>query len=435
MSYNKTTLLFISFTFLLFSGCQKSVLDYGNGGSSGKDKFDFDVEWTPGTVYFDEDALSDLEKVDTADYRYYFSSSNDAAASLASGDIIVIHGLALRKVSSVRTANNQVVVETEYATLNEAVSDGTIEWDYGVSFTPDLKPELLVNGQAHRFKRTSDDTFSISMKIGKYDYKITMKFKGDKADVTQEIERTVGNITKVRFGCEGVIEQFRTSNKITYKDAEVTYYENSNKGLKGDLTVFLDAAGSGSDNINFEFPVTLIKFPFTVGPIPVTVNLKVMFVAKAVVPPEGSSRVSAKFSYNSSTGIKYSWGGGLEVNGDKGSYKIKKERAQTGAASAIGINFGLGFPRLEVGIFGETIVPWVQTAFLVGGDFTFMPACQQAKAAYIGACGYKLGFLGLGYEGTKTLWNIEEVLLKSGDCGGQSPLFKESSELLAPGLK
>lgn len=431
----KTYVAVFALTILFLPACEKYNERDGYGDNpSQDDEFVFDVDWTPGTVYFDEDALSDLQQVDTADYRYYFDESNAEASELLTGDVLVIHGLALRKVTSVNTVNSQIVVETEYATLNEAISDGTVSWDYGVNFTPDLQPEMSIDGQNHQFKRTTDDSFSISTKIGDFDYKITMKFNGNKADVTQEIEKTVGDAVKVKFACEGVIEAFRTTNKIVYKNSELTEYAYGNKGLKGELTVSLTAAGSGSDKISFEFPTTLISFPFMVGPIPVKVNVKVFFVAEAVVPPEGSSQVSAKFTYNSGTGIKYSLGGDVQANGDAGSYTIKKKKAQTGAASAIGINFGLGFPRLEVGIFGSLLVPWVHTAFLIGGDFTFTPACQQAKAAYIGACGYDFGILGYEKKGIKNLWNIEEILLQSGDCGGEPMGFTEISDILAPQL-
>lgn len=425
------TLLLLAVVIFILPSCEKYNEGEGYNDKPQDDEFVFDVDWTPGTAYFDEDALSDLQQVDTADYRYYFDESNAEASALSAGDVLVIHGLALRKVTSVSNVNRQIIVETEYAALNEAISDGVVSWDYGVNFTSDLQPEMSLDGQIHQFKRATDDSFTLSTKIGSFDYKISMTFKGNRAEVTQEIEKSVGSDVKVKFACEGVIEQFRTKNKIVYNNSELTEYEHGNKGLKGELTVSLTAAGSGQDNISFEFPTTLISFPFMVGPIPVKVNVKVFFVAEAFVPPEGSAQVSAKFTYNSSTGVKYSLGGDVQANGDEGSYSIKKKKAQTGAASAIGINFGLGFPRLEVGIFGSLLVPWVHTAFLVGGDFTFTPACQQAKAAYIGACGYDFGILGYEKKGIKNLWFIEEILLQSGDCDDGEPLgFGESSELL-----
>ena len=419
MKATKIYLLLVLGLILFLASCKK---DNDSGSDqpdvpNQEDKFVFDVQWTDQTVYFDEDALGDLVKVDTADYRYYFKSSSTTAAALAPGNILVIHGLALRKVSTVNTVDNQIIVETAYAKLNEAVSDGEIEWDYGVNFNTTQIPQLVTDENAYPFKQISSDSFSIKLKIGKYDYEISMKFKGDHAEVKQTIEKKVAGALKLRFTCEGSIEQFRTSNKMSYSHSNLTYYENENKNLKGELTVKLNAAGSGNDMINMEFPATLLTFPFNVGPIPTVVSVKVQFVAQAVVPPAGSSIVSAKFTYNSNTGLGYSLNGGVIAKGGKGTYNIEKKEAQTGAPGAIGINFGLGFPRIEVGVFGQVIVPWAQTAFLVGGDYTFNPACQQAKAAYIGACGYKLSFLGYEAEGTKTLWNEEKILLQSGNCG------------------
>ncbi|MCX6225428.1 MAG: hypothetical protein NTV01_11885 [Bacteroidia bacterium] len=159
----------------------------------------------------------------------------------------------------------------------------------------------------------------------------------------------------------------------------------------------------------------LLKYPVMVGPIPVIINVKVLFVINCVVPVDGSSQVEAKFEFNSTTGIKYN---GTEVSADAsiGDQSINKNKAQTGASSAIGVNFGLAFPRLEIGIFGEVIVPYIQTSFLIGGDYTFTPPCQQAKAQFIGACGVDLSFFGFGYSAKKTFWQEEKILLKSGDC-------------------
>jgi hypothetical protein len=99
-----------------------------------------------------------------------------------------------------------------------------------------------------------------------------------------------------------------------------------------------------------------------------------------------------------------------------GNHSMDKKKAQTGASSAIGVNYGMAFPRLEIGIFDNIVVPYVQTSFLIGGDYTFTPACQQAKSQFIGACGVNFKFLGFSYNAKKTLWQEEKVLLKSGDC-------------------
>ena len=417
MKLNKTCLLFFITVVFIILSCDKSPTGLNATDEIlTEDTFIFDVEWTPNTVYFDSTALSTLQKVDTTDFRYYFAASDQKASALTPGEIIVLHRLALRKVISVATINQQIVIETEYATLNEAINNGQIEWDYGINFTKPIVPHLLQQGKAIAYNQISADSFGIEKKIGEFTYKISMKFNDSSADVKCEIEKDVGGIAKISFKCEGAIEQFRTSSKIDFENSQLTNYEQKNDDLKGDLTVSLAAAGSGNDKLKLEFPATLLKFPIFIGPVPAIINIKVLFIAEAVVPLDGSSRISAKFTYDSSTGIKYN-GTSVEVNGNIGTYSIEKNITQTGASGRIGINFGLGFPRLEIGLFGIPIVPWVHTAFLIGGDYTFNPACQQAKAAFIGACGYDLGFFGVGFSGSKTLWNEEKILLQSGDCG------------------
>ena len=418
---------------LLLSACDKDPLNPDDQNKN--NKFVCDVEWTPSTVYFDEDAVADLIHADTSEYRYYFSKNSDLANGLNEGDIIFIHGLALRKVEYIEDQGDEIMVETGYATLNEAVDNGEIAWEYEAGFTELQAPELLIDGKTYPYLKSGEQTFSITLKVGEYDYKVEMKFKGDHAEVTQQIEKKIDSLIKVRFECKGVIDRFTTKTKIIFENSQVTNYETINEHLKGELTLSITAIAAGTDFLNFEFPVTLLKYPFLVHGIPVVVNVKVLFVAQTAVPPEGSSLMSARFTYDSSTGIGYMPGKGVFVLGEVGDFDIVKEQAQTGAASAIAINFGLGFPRLELQIFGESIIPWIHTAFLLGGDYTFYPACQQAKAMFIGACGFKLKFFGLfEAEGSTTLWNEEKILLQAGDCGGQAIGFNPNLLTTDPNL-
>jgi hypothetical protein len=137
--------------------------------------------------------------------------------------------------------------------------------------------------------KSDEQTFSITLKVGEYDYKVEMKFKGAHAELTQQIEKKIDSLIKVRFECKGVIDRFTTKTKIIFENSQVTNYETINEHLKGELTLSITAIAAGTDFLNFEFPVTLLKYPFLVHGIPVVVNVKVLFVAQTAVPPEGSS--------------------------------------------------------------------------------------------------------------------------------------------------
>jgi hypothetical protein len=167
--------------------------------------------------------------------------------------------------------------------------------------------------------------------------------------------------------------------------------------------------------VNIELPFVLLKYPFMLGPIPVIINVKLQFVAALEVPFDGSSWVKVNFKYDSDIGFKYD---GVDVGaaGRLGDYNFGKEQAQTGASSGIVANFGVGFPRVELEMAGEHVVPWAQTAFLIEGNFTpVFPALQQAKAAFIGAVGINLEFFGFGWDGSLTLFQEEQVIYEAGE--------------------
>jgi hypothetical protein len=168
--------------------------------------------------------------------------------------------------------------------------------------------------------------------------------------------------------------------------------------------------------------------------IPVILNVKVQFVVNALVPAEGSSRVKASFSYDSDLGLSYN-GTTVETGGRLGAVNFGEEVTETGAAGPVGANFGMGFPRVELGIFGETIVPWAQTAFLIGGSFTMIPPCQTADAEFLGAAGLNLKFLGVKVNlGSHTLFRMKEELLRAGECPSSAaqPAFAKLPTLAGP---
>jgi hypothetical protein len=273
-----------------------------------------------------------------------------------------------------------------------------------------------MRGENIPYKSTGAGDFEFEFKYGDYKYRIKFSFADTGANVEFEITKELAKSITAKFMARGSINNFYSKTEMKFENSKLTNFGQKNSDISGDLTLNLTVAGSGRDNIAFDFPVVLLKFPVIVGGIPVTINVKVLFVINCVVPVDGSSQIEVKFEYNSTTGIKYN---GTEVSADASIGERNMEEGktpQTGASSAIGANFGLAFPRLEIGMFGEKIVPYIQTAFLIGGDYTFTPPCQQAKCQFIGACGIDFSFYGLGYKLSKTLWQEEKVLLQTAEC-------------------
>jgi hypothetical protein len=407
----KLSLLTVCIFFIfLFNTCEKD----NNTKPSQKEIKVYNVTYTDNTVVIDSLDIDDV-RIDTAAYTYYFDNNDPNLDNLETGDIIILYGVALRKVTSIDVVGNETRVETEYASLNEAIKDGEISWNKKISFKDGVVPAVLMDGKPVPFKSTSSDGYEFEFTYGQYDYSVKFDFAETSANVEFGITKKLVNPITAKFTATGTINNFNSFTDMKFENSTLTSFEQKNADISGDLTLNLTVAGSGSDALTFDFPVVLFKYPLMVGLIPVVINVKVLFVVNCVVPVDGSSQVEAKFSYNSTTGVKYD-GSSVSADATIGDYTIGKKVNQTGASSAIAANFGLAFPRLELEVFGETIVPYIQTAFLIGGDYTFTPACQQAKAQFIGACGVDLSFLGFGYSAKKTLWQEEKILLQSGDC-------------------
>lgn len=410
MKHHRLSLLSV-LVFFLFGGCEKD----DPIPPASNESIVYDVTYTDNTVFIDNLDVQSLVRIDTADYIYYFESSNPKITELEVNDILLIYGVALRRVTGITQSGGETRVETGYATLNEAIRDGEISWNKEISFQDGVIPDVQIQGQSIELKSATADGFEYEFPYGDCTYRIKFFFTDKKADVEFEISKDLAGPVTAKFLTKGSIENFNSSTKMKYENSKLTEFGQKNPGMQGELILNLTVAGSGRDVITFDYPVVLLKFPMMAGPIPVTINVKVLFVFNCSVPVDGSSQIEVKFTYNSTTGIKYN-GTTVSADASMGDQSMDKNVAQTGASSAIAASFGLAFPRLEIGVFGEIIVPWIHTAFLIGGDYTFNPACQQAKSQFIGACGLNLGFLGFGYNANTVLWQEEKVLLQSGDC-------------------
>lgn len=410
MKHHRLSLLSV-LVFFLFGGCEKD----DPIPPASNESIVYDVTYTDNTVFIDNLDVQSLVRIDTADYIYYFKSSNPKITELEVNDILLIYGVALRRVTGITRSGGETRVETGYATLNEAIRDGEISWNKEISFKDGVIPDVQMQGQSIELKSATADGFEFEFPYGDFTYRIKFFFTDKKADVEFEISKDlVGSVT-AKFLTKGYIENFYSNTEMKFENSKLTEFGQKNPGMQGELILNLTVAGSGKDGITFDFPVVLLKFPMMVGPIPVTINVKVLFVFNCSVPVDGSSQIEVKFTYNSTTGIKYN-GTTVSTDASMGDQSMDKNLAHTGASSAIAASFGLAFPRIEIGVFEDLIVPWIHTAFLIGGDYTFNPACQQAKSQFIGACGLNLSFLGFGYNANTVLWQEEKVLLQSGDC-------------------
>lgn len=379
----------------------------------------YTVEYKDGVVVIDSASTGRaLVSVDSTRRNLVFRNGDAATSSIVVGKPLLVWRTAMGTVASVTPQGGETRVVLKPTTLPTLYKNASISYDNLVTWDGAAKPVLVdAKGMEHVMTPVGPDSFNVEIEWGDFVYKVDWKMAGDNANVTINVEKKVLQGLRARYTLAGTIEKFRTKSTIQITNGATTEYSVENSNIAGDVKLSLSVIGSGNDAVNFEFPVTLIKIPVNVGPLVVVVNVRVQVVINAVVPPDGSSLIEAQFKYKSGTGFKFSQGNILGLGG-AGDHTEEKIKAQTGASTPIGVNFGIGFPRLEFKLFdADVLVPWMQTALLIGGDFTTgVHPCQMMKTQFIGAAGVDMQMLGITLKRNTTLWTMEKVHLKTGDC-------------------
>jgi hypothetical protein len=379
----------------------------------------FQVEWDPNTTVVDQAHIGLLKAsdFDTRTYTFDYAGVHAAGLNMTPGRYLVICGVDLRKIATTQQVGSDLVVTTSDATISDVVANGTIAWDQPIEFSPDtVVVPAGVNGAWVR--AAAVNPIKISMKIGDYTYKITISLDKTKATCTISVSRKVDKIG-IEGTVSGFVENTRSKNRIDIANHKIQSYGHEMNHMTGELTVGVVAAASANDWLVLEFPVTIMKIPFLVGPIPCTVNIKAKFVVSGSVPVDGSVSVKAKFTYDSDVGFKYA-GSTPTASFNVFGQDITKDTAQAGASGAVGANFGAGFPRVELSLGLGSAVGWVQTGFTVGGNFVIFPQppCQTCQADFRADAGYSLGLLGILtiVDGSIKLFEYKKTLFSN--CPG-----------------
>jgi len=127
-SLNPNLLKFVialSIIALVVTGCSGG----GGGGSDNQE-----VIISPNAVVLEDDTTQGLTSVSSDNSTLTFDSSTSTLEALEQDDVIIFgvtdktpYGL-LRKVTSITQEENQVVVETTQASLEDAIEEGTIRF-------------------------------------------------------------------------------------------------------------------------------------------------------------------------------------------------------------------------------------------------------------------------------------------------------------------
>jgi hypothetical protein len=398
------------------------------------DIYNVQVAWTPQTTLVDKTQFGMLISTDPLNRLYVFNKSLAAGAGLdlSVGRVLIIYGIDFGKIASSTAAGNTVKVTLGPAKLGEAISDGVIDWDFAVPLSADrvqfVTPAGTVlaaqapvgSGQATAAAPTP---VVIKFKNGNFDYEITASLIGTAADLGITIKKDLVAPIGATFSVQAHLESYRAKNRFEVAGGQLQSWNSSTNGLKGDATLKLVVAGSGTD-LKYEPRFTVMKVPFLIGPIPAALNIGVKVVVNAVVPIDGSASVETKFTYDSDVGFSYG-GATANMSANLAGHTIGDPPAEPHAAasSQMGANFGIGFPQIGVAVgAGIEAGVWFRPAFIIGASWTGapIPLCMTADARFLGAVGYDVTVFGfesnLLPSGSKTVFDFTKPLRRSGTC-------------------
>ena len=95
----------------------------------------FDVTWSPNAVRLTRDqTLRSLRRVSRDGATFTFAAGDPTIAGLKPGQILLVWGIALRKVTAVESQGPNTVVRTAIVSLPEAIPNGHIAWTAPTGF-------------------------------------------------------------------------------------------------------------------------------------------------------------------------------------------------------------------------------------------------------------------------------------------------------------
>ncbi|WP_376696212.1 hypothetical protein [Wenzhouxiangella sp. EGI_FJ10305] len=359
----------------------------------------FEATWSNDTVRLSGDSVNALEDVDEAGEVYTFSTAalDAAGVSYASGDIMLIDGIALRRVESVSQSGGSTVLVTSTAALNEAIVSGEMEWNLDIGFDQVAAGEAYVPGRAADCSPGGNEQ-TVTFECTVDDY--TMSLELTRNGTTSSIEYKVVKGTEeanASFTGTGVLSEFDSSGGATFDGGELTSFQHNTQDTQMDINITLAAAGSGSASLDHEIPFPIIRIPFTVGPIPMSIDIGVQFVVFLNVPLEAqaSAQAEANFRYRGDTGFTYE-GSSVEAGGTINGHDIFD--GMFDSASLIGASvdagFGIAFPRISLSVLTSEVA-WVHTGFIAESHLRWGPICKIGIYKVVLEGGYQLEIMGV----------------------------------------
>lgn len=376
-----------------------------------------------------ETVQTKLTSVSSDFSEFQFASSATDVAALVPGDVVIFSGHSLRKITSVDNTGDRIVLQTESATLGDAIRDGEVGWAVPVDFASGPVPELSPNADpSFTFAQTSTTAkstnassleaakFTVSGRVEPWDVSLEFSPAADRLNVKITGSFTSGGKTFANVTGSGWVSNFNHIATLQYAGGQLTAMDMQNQGFSGEMNIdwamFTEPGVKIADTLQFKLPLE-IPIPINVGGIPL--KLKIKCIAR-VVPelrtPSASSGGHFKIVYTADSGFTFA-NEAVKPAGQfsSGDITIPGETVTASLDVEAGVGFGVEFPRLELSLPGNVAV-----AFITLDNYAFSlyrpgllsgeTSCQCGGVRFKAIAGYKLDLLGkAGFADQTDLWS------------------------------
>ncbi len=375
--------------------------------SSGQDNL---VTPDPGDVSFDATFSDDTVIISPAAVRpagggHSYTIDAAAAGDLKPGSVLLVPGVALRKVTSIDRSGDQLRVETEFAALTDAIDDGDISWDVQLGplsdfqTDPDTTPPAFSDVPAAmvpaemgvtmpdgtmrqvNWTRSGNEEFPLQWRYSQdgLDYVFALGPGAEHLTLYIQVTRDVGGRTAMAYTAEGTVRAPRTSGNVSIRGGALKAADINQQGLHGTLDLSVAVAGGGGKiPFDFELPGIWFKYIVPVGPIPLTVGINARVIGDVEVPVEASAQANAHFTFGGDAGFKFA-GSSVQPSVNMPDLGIVPEPADSAATFGNYVNaeFGVAFPSISISLFDQGVIPTVFPHMTIGSRLQWGPLCKS----------------------------------------------------------
>ena len=338
---------------------------------------------------------------------------------LKAGDILIVPGRVLGKVTSVKSGGGKTTVKTSFASLTDAFTNLRWGWESALPVgAGNLAAFVMPNGKHFPAPRPTmyaangaaglpQGPMEWSLADGPLTYKVRLDAQQTHIELVTQVTRKMANTGGMTYTGKVRIKPIDISGSGSIAGGKAKAFDIKQKEIGGEVTISVAAAGGGRSEIKKDLPMPLFKWIVMVGPIPVVITAKVRLIGRVDLPAKGSSVASADFSFSGSAGFKYA-GSKIEAKAafPKGDFKADKPFDAAGFINgAADAQFGVAFPVLSMGMFDSFFVPELTPGAQAGVRLTWGPICKTGYMLYTLKASYDFKVLGVSLsQGKKPLF-------------------------------